>query len=220
MSRRAQLLFITIILLLLGIPAVYVAYSWSAEDPFQFRYLGKGPAREIVPSMLSRDEPQLMVPLSIEVRNIRPVPIYLREVILTALMRPHADSDPDAQVAASVQPIVLPAEVPTRLVLSAYVAATSASPGAGSAAVPGLRIPAHGTERIELLVNAEDATLFQSDSLEANSTSMTVTRGHVKRLRDWAHMKLWPWFEDHKSIPLPSIRAEVQHASVEDASTP
>jgi hypothetical protein len=78
MSRRSKLLITALFLVLLGIPAVYIALTWHAVDPFRFRYVGRGEVvmRSVDPFGGGPEYP--VVPISIEVQNISKHPAYLQ----------------------------------------------------------------------------------------------------------------------------------------------
>ncbi|RBP36924.1 hypothetical protein DES53_11565 [Roseimicrobium gellanilyticum] len=82
MSHRLKILLgFVLCLLLLGMPAVYIVLSWSSMHAFELRYLGQGTPRM---KLLDPADPSMtsMVPYRIEVRNVRPYPVYLRELRL------------------------------------------------------------------------------------------------------------------------------------------
>ncbi|QIF01979.1 hypothetical protein [Roseimicrobium sp. ORNL1] len=76
MPRRAKLLITTALLVLLAIPAAYVALTWHVADPFRFRYVGRGEV-EMMENPFDADAAKVpAVWIFIEMQNTTNLPIY------------------------------------------------------------------------------------------------------------------------------------------------
>ncbi|QIF01978.1 hypothetical protein [Roseimicrobium sp. ORNL1] len=106
MSRRAKLLLTGIFLLLLAIPATYVALTWRVADPLRFRYVGIGEVH-MVDNPFAPDAgapKQRWVWIFIEVQNTTKLPIYFMGGQLRA-ERDRASPKPSASIIWEAEPI-------------------------------------------------------------------------------------------------------------------
>jgi hypothetical protein len=119
MSRRTKLTITTLFLVLLGIPVVYLAFTWSPVEPLRFRLLSLHP----LPADTSREL------LEIEVTNTSAVPIHL---FMAVLQRDSATGGVEEVLALSAS--------------KGHSASPSAATTGGSSSI---RIPAHSTVKCE-----------------------------------------------------------------------
>ncbi|QIF01985.1 hypothetical protein [Roseimicrobium sp. ORNL1] len=84
MSPRTKITILSVFLLLLGLPAIYVALTWQVAAPFTFRYLERGEPQKslFTPSGSSPSTP--LVPIFLEAQNTSSRPVHLGGVELRA----------------------------------------------------------------------------------------------------------------------------------------
>jgi hypothetical protein len=84
MSRRIKLLITALFFVLLLVPAVYVALTWTVESPFRFRYVGQGAPEKFLNDPVPVGSTQiLMVPLQLEVENTSSVRIDFKAILFS-----------------------------------------------------------------------------------------------------------------------------------------
>ncbi|QIF01955.1 hypothetical protein [Roseimicrobium sp. ORNL1] len=86
MSRRTKLIILAVFLVLLAIPAAYVALTWSPKDPLRVRLISM--------DMPGEQDPFKQMTMRMELENTSTVPIFVGDVVFRARRKTGVNGDP------------------------------------------------------------------------------------------------------------------------------